>query len=361
MKIVHLDTGLELRGGQRQLLRLAHGLHQRGHTQLIVCPEGSELETHASGGRLNVFPLPAHDPAHAHGIMQLRQHLLAYPCDILHAHDGRGQTLAWLASLGLPLRRVASRRVTFLPVHRWTYRWKYAFTCNAVIAVSDFIRQLLIQAGVPKSRITVIPDGIEISAERPTAAQRSNLRAQWGFSDQEFVVGHLGAFTPEKGQDLALDALGLLAGRFPQARMLLAGDGPTRTSPLMVQKLDKVRDRVRLSGNIEELADFYPALDLFVMPSRAEGLGSAALHAMAFGIPVVASRVGGLPEIVSEGETGWLVPPNSPGALAEAILAAASDTARLRQLGEKARERARQFSTDIMLKRTEELYLRLCG
>lgn len=359
MKIVHLDTGLALRGGQRQLLRLAQGLRQRGHTQLVVCPEGSELEARAFRGGFSVFPLPAHDPAHAHGILQLRQHLLAFPCDILHAHDGRGQTLAWLASWGMPFRRVASRRVTFLPADRWTHRWKYALTCHAVIAVSDFIRQLLIQAGVPESKIEVISDGIEIPAEPPTAALRLKVRAQWGFGDQEFVVGHLGAFTPEKGQDVALEAFALLAERLPGARLLLAGDGPTRTSPEIVQRLEKVRDRVRLCGDIEDLTEFYPALDLFVMPSRAEGLGSAALHAMAFGIPVVASRVGGLPEIVSEGETGWLVPADSPGALAESILAAASDTPRLRRLGEKARERARQFSTDIMLARTEALYARL--
>jgi glycosyltransferase involved in cell wall biosynthesis len=259
----------------------------------------------------------------------------------------------------MPFRRVATRRVTFLPAHPWTHRWKYTLTCHAVIAVSDFIRQLLIRVGVPESMIELIPDGIEIPAELPTAALRSKVRARWGFGDQEFVVGHLGAFTPEKGQDIALDAFGLLAERLPQARLLLAGDGPMRASAPIVQKLEKARDHVQLCENIEELADFYPALDLFVMPSRAEGLGSAALHAMAFGIPVVASRVGGLPEIVSEGETGWLIPADSPEVLAEAILGAASDTVRLRRLGEKARERAQQFSTDIMLARTEALYVRL--
>jgi len=225
--------------------------------------------------------------------------------------------------------------------------------------VSDFIRQLLIQAGVPDAKIEVIPDGVEIPAEPSTATLRLNVRARWGFGEQEFVLGHLGAFTQEKGQDVALDALLLLADRLPQARLLLAGDGPTRTSPEIARKVEQAHSRVRLCGDIEELADFYPALDLFVMPSRAEGLGSAALHAMAFGIPVVASRVGGLPEIVSEGETGWVVPPNSAAALAEAILAAASDTSRLGELGGKARERAPQFSTDIMLARTEALYARL--
>jgi glycosyltransferase involved in cell wall biosynthesis len=95
------------------------------------------------------------------------------------------------------------------------------------------------------------------------------------------------------------------------------------------------------------------------MPSRAEGLGSAALVAMAQGVPVVASRVGGLPEVVEEGETGWLVPPGSPQALADAITHAASDPERLREMGNKARQRALQFSSTLMVELTEALYLRL--
>ena len=95
------------------------------------------------------------------------------------------------------------------------------------------------------------------------------------------------------------------------------------------------------------------------MPSRAEGLGSAALLAMAHGVPVVATRVGGLPEIVEDGRTGWLVPADSPAALADVIVSAASDRARLRTLGFQARERARQYASDVMVERTEALYYRL--
>jgi glycosyltransferase involved in cell wall biosynthesis len=359
LKIVHLDTGLGLRGGQRQLLLLARKLRDRGHTQLIVCPEGSELEVRARQDGLRVFSWPAHDPGHAHGILQLRQQLLATPYRILHAHDGKSQTLAWLASLGMPVRRAASRRVTFLPSDRWSHRLKYAHTCDAVVAVSDFVRQLLIRAGVPESKIEVIPDGIEIPTAPPTLALRTQARARWGFDEQEFVVGHLGAFTPEKGQDVALESLHLVAVKLPQVRLLLAGDGPTLTRPEIARAIARAKDRVTLCSVVENLEEFYPALDLFVMPSRAEGLGSSVLHAMAFGLPVVASRVGGLPEIVAEGEMGWLVSPGSPSALAVAIVAAASDQQRLMQFGQNARQRAHQFSADIMLERTEALYCRL--
>jgi glycosyltransferase involved in cell wall biosynthesis len=117
--------------------------------------------------------------------------------------------------------------------------------------------------------------------------------------------------------------------------------------------------RVRFLGPVENLPEFFAALDLYIMPSRAEGLGSSALLAMAHGVPVVATRVGGLPEVVEDERTGWLVPPDSPVALANAIISAASDRVRLRTLALQARERAKQYASDIMVERTESLYFRL--
>jgi len=267
--------------------------------------------------------------------------------------------VAWLASMGMPVRRVASRRVTFLPRRRWTYRFKYARTCDAVIAVSDSIRQWAIRCGLPTSKIELIPDGIDIPPGLPSTAARANARARWGFGESEFLIGHLGAFTPEKGQEVALGALQLLRERLPQARLLLAGEGPTLRDAEISQRCKALGGLVRLCGEIQNLAEFFPALDLFVMPSKSEGLGSSALMAMSYGLPVVASLVGGLPEVVEEARTGWLIEPSSPAALAQAILAAAGDRARLRQLGLNGRERARQFSVDIMVERTEALYCRL--
>ncbi|HEY1208398.1 MAG TPA: glycosyltransferase, partial [Terracidiphilus sp.] len=275
MKIVHVDTGLSLRGGQRQLLNLARLLRQRGHGQIIVCREESELETCARAEEFPSFPLPLHDPGYAYGILQLRQHLQVAPCDILHAHDGRGQTAAWLASIGMRVRRVASRRVTFLPRHRWVHRLKYAHTCDAVITVSDFIRQWAIRCGVPHSKIELIPDGIEIPPELPSITSRADARARWGFGEDEFLVGHLGAFTFEKGQEIALEAFRVLIKYLPQVRLLLAGEGPTLKDLEITQRCKALGDRVRLCGAIENLADFFPALDLFVMPSKSEGLGSS--------------------------------------------------------------------------------------
>jgi glycosyltransferase involved in cell wall biosynthesis len=359
LKIAHIDTGCSLRGGQRQMLMLAQGLRERGHEQVIVCLEGSALEVRAQQEGFRIFALPAHDPAHAFGILLWRQELKTRAPQILHAHDGRGQTLAWLASLGLPIRRVASRRVTFFPSDHWTYRFKYGRTCHSVIAVSEKIRDLSVRAGVPSERIAVIPDGVDIPAELPSAAESLRLRRLWRCQKDDFVIGLLGASTPEKGQDTALAALEILAEKLPEARLVFAGDDDAMPGGASSDNPGANPGRILRLGPIENLASFFPGLDLFLMPSRAEGLGSSALWAMAYGLPVIATRVGGLPEIVVENETGWLVPPGSPQALADTILIASHDRARRSEFGRNGRKRAEGFSGAIMVSRTEALYYRL--
>jgi glycosyltransferase involved in cell wall biosynthesis len=359
LKIAHIDTGLGLRGGQRQLLMLAQGLRERGHDQTIVCLEGSDLEKALQQEGFPTFSLPGFDPWHAFGVVLWRQQLKSWKPQIIHAHDGRGQSLAWFASLGLPLRRVASRRVTFFPSDPWTYRLKYSLTCHAVVAVSENIRELSVQAGAPRERISVIPDGIEIPAALPSPAERALLRRAWNFTDDHFVVGLLGASTLEKGHDVALAAFNLLAEKLPQARLVIAGDESTVDERKPIGNSASDSESILRLGKVESLDMFFPGIDLFLMPSRSEGLGSSALWAMAYGVPVLASRVGGLPEIVIENQTGWLVPAGSPQALSDAIIAAAADRNLLARFSEQGRKRAEEFSAAIMVNNTEGLYYRL--
>jgi glycosyltransferase involved in cell wall biosynthesis len=361
LKIAHIDTGLTLRGGQRQMLMLARGLRERGHEQIIVCLEGSGLEAAVQQEGFHVFSMPSHDPWHAFGMLLWRQQINTWGSQIVHAHDGRGQSLAWLATLGLPVQRIASRRVTFFPSDRWTYRLKYGFTCDAVVAVSENIQELSIQAGVPRERITVIPDGIDIPKELPSAAERVRLRTSWGCNNENFVVGLLGASSPEKGHDVAFAAFALLRETLPQSRLVLAGDEAARPKDSLTSGAASANPQHLRIVQIDKLDGFFPGIDLFIMPSKAEGLGSSALWAMAYGVPVVATRVGGLPEIVVENETGWLIPPDSPQPLADAILTASRNRETLIEFGRQGRKRAEGFSAAIMVNSTEALYYRLLG
>lgn len=358
-RIVHVDTGPGLRGGQAQLLMLARGLDARGHRQWIVCPEGSALESRARREGFATFPLPCYDLANAHGILELGRKLQEERIQIVHAHDGKGQTVSWLASAGLPAKRVASRRVTFHPRRSMDSRVKYGYGCHAVIAVSNYVKNLIVGSGVPEALVAVIHDGCEVPESLADSAQRHELRAAWGIAESDFAIGHIGAMTPEKGQDVAVEAALLLRATQPRFRWLLAGERAGVFAERVEQMAVPAGATVRLCGYVESLPDFLAALDLFILPSRAEGLGSSALLAMAHGLPVVASRVGGIPEIVEEARTGWLVEPGSPSALAEAAAEAASDPARLREFGRAAREKAKAYSSDIMVERTLAVYGRL--
>jgi glycosyltransferase involved in cell wall biosynthesis len=362
LKIVHVDLGKTLRGGQEKLLLLARGLRDRGHQQWLACQNGTPLEGKARDQGMPVLTVPAFDPGQLGAIRRLRRTLLAERPDILHAHDARGQNLAWLASQGLPVRRVANRDVTFhpkIPGGQWLQSWKYTHTADLVVTCSGYIKQSLIRSGVPAAKIEVIYAAIKWPELPPSASNRSGARAAWGFGEQDFVAGHVGAFTSEKGQDIAIEAAALLIQRLPSARIVLAGEVSEEALGNLRRRYPGLEGHVHLPGYVPDLEAFFAGLDLFIMPSRGEGFGISALQAMAHGVPVVASRVGGLPEIIEDGETGWLIPPGSPQALAEAIVHAASDRARLREMGLKARERARQFSSELMVERTEAVYEKL--
>ncbi|MGH9448148.1 MAG: glycosyltransferase family 4 protein [Terriglobia bacterium] len=357
LSIIHVDTGKEMRGGQWQLLTLAQGLRKRSHQQLIVCPAGYPLEEQSRLQGLETLSIPGSAPWDFRVILKLRRLMRSRPFQIIHAHDGRGQTLAGMASAGLPIREIASRRVTFLPTRRWTHRLKYNFTCDGIIAVSEYVRNLLVQSGVNAGKIIVIPDGIDFPALLPDDAEKSEMRARWRLGNH-FVIGHVGAFTGEKGQEIAIEAVNLLPQTAPGVKLLLAGNGPLRKA-LETRYAPSHASNIIFAGHIADLSTFFPCLDLFVMPSRHEGLGSSTLLAMAYGLPVIASRAGGLPEIVEDGETGWLVEPGSSEQLARTLQAAIAARESLKAIGEKARRRARQFTSDIMAARTESFYLRV--
>lgn len=345
LKILHIDTGRVWRGGQAQLLGLARALRARGHTQTIAAPDGAPLAVRAGK---DGFPVV--EPS----IRAIRRYVAEGGVQIVHSHGARGQNLAWAATVGLDVIRVASRLVAFQPRHPRVHKWKYTLTCDGVIAASGAVASVLRACGVPDERIAVIEAGVEMPETLP-----SRDRGRFGLREEHFVLGHAGAFTREKGQDILLKAFLLLLPKAPEARLLLAGAGPLSRDPGIQALIEASGGKAAWLGEMEDLGAFYAALDLYVMPSRSEGWGLAALEAMAYGIPVVASRVGGLERIVEEGVSGWHVPPEDPQALAEAILDARNDRESLRRIGERARLRAGRFSSALAAERTEAFYARL--
>lgn len=288
-----------------------------GHAQTIVCPASSAL---AERARADDFAVAAN---------------INRDSDIVHAHSGRALNRAFRATLGAPAIRVMTRHVAFAPRHPWIHRLKYTHTCHGIIAVSEAVRDVLLRSGIATDRIEVIHTGIDL----PTPMARKA---------GPFTVGHLGAFTKEKGQDIAVAAARLL----PDVRFILAGEGP-----LLEELRTTAPSNVEFPGFIADLAKFFAQIDLFVMPSRSEAWGLAALEAMAHGVPVIASDIQGLAEIVEDGRSGWLFPMDDSKVLAE-LIGKITGIA-LESFQSASRARAGIFTMERMARETEAFYRRL--
>ena len=342
MRILHIDTGMMMRGGQAQLMMLVRGLARKGHGQTIACPPASQLARAAEG--FTILPI---ERGYWNAISVIRG---TRGYDIVAAHDSRSQTISYLATIGKRVVRVADRLVAFEPSNRFTHQLKYTRTCDIVIASSQAVKDTMVRNGVPSAHIEVIRGGIEFPQKLPPRAEaRARMRATWKLAPDAFVIGHLAAFTAEKGQADALQALAALLPRHPNLYMILAGDGP-----LLAQLKARAPAAALFPGYIQAGADFYAGLDLFLANSTSEALGLSPLYAMAHQVPVIASTVGGLPEVVGDG--GWLIPPADTAAL---VLAIEEAMANLGQTAQRAREHARHFDAEVTVDRTEALYRKL--
>ncbi|MBI2818000.1 MAG: glycosyltransferase family 4 protein [Acidobacteria bacterium] len=362
MYILHLDTGDALRGGQQQVLLLMEGLRERGHQQLLAAPGGSPLAEAARQHNLALHPLKSAGRSFAN-LRAIRQ--LAKDFEIVHAHDSHAHSLAWLARAACGNHvwphLIVSRRVAF-PINKFG-RIKYA-AADAYIAVSEYGRQQLIQANVPAGKVHVIYDGVQMPPPCDAAA-RIAFRDRLGVSADASVIGTFTALAPEKRLQEQLDLLAVV----PRSVHLWIGHpatAPARDDTQTVltdyAKYRQVQDRFRIVPLADDLSVFLDSLDVFLYLSRAEGLGSAILLAMAHRLPVVASRVGGIPEIVRHNETGLLVGDLPAGQaftteLCSTVSLLLQNEAMRRAFGSAGREFVLANATvEIMVHKTEAVY-----
>ena len=362
LRTLHLDLGQSWRGGQQQALVLLEGIEHRGHEAELVAPSSSALARRAAERGVRVHPVSSHWTRLA-ALRLLRQLLGAGSYDVIHSHDSHSHTVSWLAgrSSRAAARRpvhLAARRVGFSsPMPLWT-RVKYAQGADHILAVSEFVKQTLVAAGVPGTHIDVVYDGVDFPPLLP-AGERQQLRHQWGYDSRHIVLGSVGAFEPQKGQELLLRFLPQLVAEFAQCRLLLVGEGPQRPElEALVRRLG-MEAYVQFSGFVEDIGRAYQAMDIFLFSAHRDGLGSALLRAMAHGLPVVALKSGAVREIMEAERTGILVDRAEPAPWVEALRPLLRDSHGRGQLGSQAREHIRtHFSADLMIENTLRAYER---
>jgi len=341
---MHVDSGRSWRGGQRQVLLLATGLHDRGYRTLVVAPAGSPLVQRAERAGLPTYRLTLRGEWDVRRARELRAVAREWRADIIHAHDARSHTIGLLTQLfRRKARLVVTRRVAFPPKR---VRLKYGWGVDTFIAISEAVRTAMVAAGVAANRIQVVYSGIPT----PQVSKQRDWRRERGWPEDTVVCGMVGAMTREKG----IDAITAIARRLPadvlsRTRLvLLGGKGKGETLAAGLEAFD--------AGFVTEVHDAVAGLDLLWHPARSEGLGTAVIDAMALGVPPIAFAVGGLPEVIQDGESGVLIPAGDIDAFAAAAARLITDAGLRARLAERARKRARDFDADAMIERTAEVY-----
>ena len=244
----------------------------------------------------------------------------------------------WTTTLAAS-RRLARCVSNFVLVDRPIYR-----RAGAVIAVSEAVRaSIATWYRVPAERLFVVPNGVDTTRFGPDVATRVRERRRLGYDDATRVLLVCGALTPQKGVDVAIEALARLARRDPRVQLVVAGEGPHRAALQRRARTKGVEQLVRFVGAVpaDLMPGLYNAADVFLFPTvRVEAFGMVTAEAMATGLPVVVSRVGAIPEVVRDGESGVLVPPGDVDALTAAIEGVLADPERAAALGRRGRERA---------------------
>lgn len=357
MRILHVEGGRRLYGGAFQLLHLLRGLAARGHDNLLVCPRGCDLIA-AAQPFAQVHPLPMHGDADPFMALRLHRLMRRMRPSLVHLHsrigaDVMGGLAARLA--GIPV--IHTRRIDN-PEPRWLVALKYRLH-DRVIAISEGIAQVLTEEGLPTTKLRVVRSAIEAADyDQPCARQRISTRL--GVPADALLIGVIAQLIPRKGHAVLIQALPPLIESHPDLRVLCFGQGPLEEE-LHQRILDAgLSGRVTLAGFRNDLAEILPCLDLVVHPALMEGLGVSLLQAASAGVPIVASRAGGIPEAVQDGKTGLLVPPGDVDALRDAIGTLLADPQQRHTLGQGARAlMARSFSIDAMVEGNLAVYREL--
>jgi glycosyltransferase involved in cell wall biosynthesis len=357
---LHIDTARTWRGGQNQVLVTVMGLRALGHRTLLVAHSGGELRQRAKEG-LDLVPLAPKTEMDLSAAWRLARVIKQLKPDIVHAHDPHGVAMAALAlSMSTQLAKpplVASRRVDFhlrgSSLSRWKYRQVDCFIC-----ASEAIRQMLVGDGVPEARAVTIHEGIDLG--RVESAPPARLHEELWLPHHAPVVGNVAALVAHKGQRHLIEAAILVHRQVPDARFVIAGEGELRPALERQIKEHHLEKHVLLAGFRPDVLSLHQAFDIFVMSSVTEGLGTSLLDAMAAAKPIVATAAGGIPEVVVDGETGFLVAPRDHEAMARALVTLLKDEALRRRMGEAGRARARElFSAERMVQETLRVYERV--
>ncbi len=369
MVVVHLTASRFFGGPERQMLELARSMSDRFRSIFVSFSEGGLCQAFLGNVRSAGFPATAlkHDTPHLlAALLEVVRLLRSWNVDVICCHRYKANMLGVLAArrVRIPVVSVSrgwtaeSFRVRlFEKLDRFALQWM-----DRVVCVSEGQVAKVHRAGVAKQRTSVIRNAIRTDRFAIRRQEhREHVRHLLG-NEPDRIVGAIGRLSPEKGFDVLVESAAKLAHTDLSVGFVVFGEGPLRDALARQIRTRNLDHTFVLAGFYPQLDRYLPHLDLVVLPSFTEGLPNAVLEAFGAGVPVVATAVGGTPELVEDGVNGYLVPPGDPSSLAQRIADVLSDDVRRREMGLRGRQRVReQFSFASQAESYQRLFDSLAG
>jgi glycosyltransferase involved in cell wall biosynthesis len=351
---VNSESGFS--GGEVQMFLMMEGLRRRGHRPVVFCQPGSRPAAAARERGFEIAAVRMRNDLDLGAAFGLARAFRRARLDLVHLHTGRANWLGGLAARLARLPAVTTRRMDRRVRPGLRTDLVYRRLTRRAVAISPAVADCLRAGGVPASRVELIYEAVDPERVRPRAG-RAATRAALGVAESDLVLLCLAALIRRKGIDALLEALAVLARGGRRPTLWLAGEGEERAALEAEARRLGLGERAHFLGRRDDTGDLLAACDVFVLPSRREGLGVAALEAMAAGRAVVCSAVGGLADSVVDGRTGLHVQPEDVEGLAAALAQLLDDGDLRARLGRSGPARiAERFSAEPMVEAHERLY-----
>ena len=357
--ILFLSTSSGPGGAEQVISNLAASLDSAKYRGVLCVfrPGWLQERTHSRG--ISTYVIPTQGMTDWRWACRFRNLLKDEQVDLIHAHefDANVQGAAVAAYLGIPFVATVHGKHYFWEKLRRRLAYRWVSRQASMVAVSEDLKRFIVQnVGIDSTRITVLYNGVDVPLA-PDPADIETCRREMNLPEIDRVIGVVGNLYPVKGHQYLIDAIPAVLERYPNTSFVFAGRGHLESD--LKQQVNRLGldKRVHFLGLRQDIPRILALLDVFVLPSLSEGLSMAILEAMMAGKPVIATRVGGNPEIVLDGETGFLVPPKDSHALGESLIALLKNRQLAVQFSEKGRRRAEvQFSLQTMVNAYEALY-----
>lgn len=342
LRVLHVTFNMDIGGTEQVIRQLVTTLPNEKFHNEIICIDGhiGEIGQLLEKDGIKVSVINRHPGIDFGLAKRLRHYIAQNNIDILHCHQYTPYFYGWLSTIGSKVKVVFTEHGRFHPDR---YRFKALFLnpimsmfTGRIVSISAATKEALVRYEfMPQSRIEVIYNGIEGFLQTDRAAKKNNLKLL-GIDENDFVFGTVSRLDPIKNQELMLEAFAQYILSFPQSKLLIVGDGPSRNGLEAIAKKLNISSRVIFLGFQTDPSPYMALMDVFLLTSFTEGTSMTLLEAMSLGLPMIASRVGGTPEIIEDRKTGFLFEPSSVKQLIAFMIELKENENLRKQMGDEA-------------------------